>query len=140
MARLNTATIIGNIATEPYVSLTNNTKRTGKLSFRLAVPRPPGMPRKYRRQGDERVEIPDYISVSYIHPDAAVVRAHLRIGSQVLIKGALVSRDDRALTMALGRPIEVMEFHAQGIEYLDNINWEEGRAYAAQKAYAEGSR
>jgi single-stranded DNA-binding protein len=134
MPRLNQVTMIGNLATEPYLSATQ--KGDPKLSFRLAVPRPPGSPRKFRQSADGPAqEVPDFVGIMLTGPQTLKTHAYLRQGSQVLVHGSLVSRDDHTLTQDLGRPFEVVEVWAEGVEYLSNIEWDRGRAFEAQQQH-----
>ena len=115
----NAATIRGNLAYDPFFDyLEGKEGETPFTRFALAVDRQPPRP----------AGPADHLLVVVYGDLAERVHPYLRKGSEVTVKGWIRAREG---VNHHGEPMRVVEVVAEDVEFIRNINWEQGEASAA---------
>ena len=120
----NTVAIRGNLAYDPFFDyLTNKRGETPFTRFALAVDRRPPRP---AGPADHLLVVVYGNLAEHVHP-------YLRRGSEVAVTGWLRARKG---VNHHGEPMRVVEVVAEDVEFIRNINWEQGEAAIAGVADA----
>jgi single-stranded DNA-binding protein len=113
MAVHNQVELLGKLVSEPELLPTRIGR--GKLTFRLAVHRPPEMPTKWDTDSDRQIRRPDHITVVMFGGDVSRLHGQLYRGMRVLVIGGLVSREitvrgeERTVNEVVARRIELLD-------------------------------
>ena len=113
MAVHNQVELLGKLVSEPELLPTRIGR--GKLTFRLAVHRPPEMPTKWDTDSNRLIRRPDHVTVVMFGGEVATLHGQLYRGMRVLVVGGLISREitvrgeERTINEVVARRIELLD-------------------------------